>query len=160
MTLAASVPLPEPEAGLRVNQAAVSLAVQLTGPPVLVMLRVCAAGLVPPCWAVKESAVGMALMAGLIEGGVVEGAGSEDGAISCANPGISSANLLADRPPARPFPETEECPVPAAAREAVPVDGLATAMDLMVVVDGGAALMVVRGTVAPALLINDDGSLD
>jgi nucleoid-associated protein YejK len=50
--------------------------------------------------------------------------------------------------------------VPAAAREAVPVDGLAAAMDLMVVVDGGATLMVVRGTVAPALLINDDGSLD
>jgi hypothetical protein len=33
-------------------------------------------------------------------------------------------------------------------------------MDLMVVVDGGAMLGVVRGTVAPALLINDDGSLD
>jgi hypothetical protein len=64
LTLAVSVPLPEPEAGLRVNQAAVSLAVQLTGPPVLVMLRVCAAGLVPPCWAVKESAVGLAPMAG------------------------------------------------------------------------------------------------
>src|SRR5207237_10238699 len=119
---------------------AVCMAGQLRGLAVVGMLRICAAGSAPPCWAVKESAVGLAPMAGLIEGGVVEGAGSEDGAISCANPGISSANLLADRPPAPPFPETEECPVPAAAREAVPVDGLAAAMDVMVVGDGGATL--------------------
>jgi hypothetical protein len=154
-------PVPVPVPGLRVNHAAFSLALQFNvPPPVLWIERVCAAGLVPPWMAVKERAVGLAPMAGLIDGGVVEGAGSEDGAISCANPGISSANLLADRPPAPSFLEIEECPVPAAARGAVPVDGLAAAMDLMVVVDGGAMLGVVRGTVAPALLINDDGSLD
>ena len=160
LTLAASAPAPEPEAGLRVNQAAFSLALQLKGPPVLLMVTVCAAGLAPPCWAVKESAVGLAPMAGLIEGGVVEGAGAEDGAISCANPGISSVILLIDRPPAPPLPEADGCPAPAVANGAFPVDGVAAAMDLVVVVEDGATLMVVRGTVGTTLLINDDGSLD
>jgi hypothetical protein len=96
----------------------------------------------------------------LIEGGGVEGVGAEGGDINCANPGISAANLLIDRPPVLPFPEADEFPAPAAANGAVPVDAVPAAMDFVVVGDGGATLMVARGTVGPTLLINDDGSLD
>jgi hypothetical protein len=99
-------------------------------------------------------------MAGLIGGGGVEGDGAEDGAISCANPGISSVILLIDRPPAPPLPEADECRAPAVANGAFPVDAVPAAMDFVVVVENGATLMVVRGTVGTTLLINDDGSLD
>ena len=64
MTLAVSVPAPEPEAGLSVNQAALSLAVQLKVPPVLLIVTLCAVGLAAPWVAVKESAAGLAPMAG------------------------------------------------------------------------------------------------
>jgi hypothetical protein len=64
VALTVTAPFPLPEAGETASQVVLGLAVQLTGLPVLVMLRVCAAGLVPPCWAVKESAVGLAPMAG------------------------------------------------------------------------------------------------
>jgi hypothetical protein len=58
-------PFPVPEAGLRANQAALSLADQLKEPPpVLLMLTVWAAGLAPPWVAVKERLVGLAPMAG------------------------------------------------------------------------------------------------
>jgi hypothetical protein len=40
LTLAVSVPLPEPEAGVSDNQAALSPAVQFSGPPVLVRVTV------------------------------------------------------------------------------------------------------------------------
>jgi hypothetical protein len=60
-----TAPLPVPEAGLSVNQAALSLAVQLkVPPPVLLMLTVWDAGLAPPWVAVKERLVGLAPMAG------------------------------------------------------------------------------------------------
>ena len=60
-----TLPLPVPEAGLSVSQAALSLALQLkVPPPVLLMLTVWAAGLLPPCWAVKDKLVGLAPMAG------------------------------------------------------------------------------------------------
>ena len=77
------------------------------------------------------------------------------------NPGISAANLLIDRPPAPPLPEADECPAPAVASGAFPVDGCAQLrwiswLSLMV----GATLTVARGTVGTTLLINDDGSLD
>jgi hypothetical protein len=100
--------------------------------------------------------VGLAPMAGLIIGGGVgvEGVGAGD--INCANPGISAANLLIDRPPAFPFPEVEELPAPAAASGIVPVDTVSAA----VAPEVGATLMVARGTVGPALLVNDGGSLD
>jgi hypothetical protein len=42
----------------------------------------------------------------------------------------------------------------------VPVDAVPIAMDLVVVVDDGATLMVARGTAAPTLLLSDDSSLD
>jgi hypothetical protein len=64
-TLAVTTPLPVPEARLSVNQAALSLAVQLSvPPPVLLMLKVWVAGLAPPCVAVKERFVGLTPMAG------------------------------------------------------------------------------------------------
>ena len=65
VTLSVTAPFPIPEAGLSLNQAALSLAVQLSVPlPVLLMLKVWVAGLAPPCVAVKERFVGLAPMAG------------------------------------------------------------------------------------------------
>ena len=91
-------------------------------------------------------------------GGAID---NEGGEINCANPGISAANLLIDRPPALPLPEVEEVLAPAAASGVVPVvDAVPTAMDLVVVDDDGATLMVARGTAASTLLLSEDGSLD
>ncbi len=106
--------------------------------------------------------MGLAPMVGLIEGGGIggiEGVGAEGGDINCANPGISVANLLIDRPPAFPFPEAEELPVPAAASGIVPVDAVPAAV-APEVVPKGATLTVARGTVGLALPVKDDGSLD
>ena len=59
------VPLPVPEAGLTVSHVALSVAVQeRVPPPVLLMLSVWVAGLLPPCWAVKDKLSGLAPMAG------------------------------------------------------------------------------------------------
>lgn len=139
--LAVTVPFPVPEAGPTVSQAALPLALHASvPPPVLLMLSVRAAGLAPPCVAVKERLVGLAPIAGL-----TEIAGAEGGEINCANPGISAANLLIDRPPALPLPEVEELPAPAAASGIVPVDAMPAAMDPVVVADDGATLMVARG---------------
>ena len=92
--------------------------------------------------------------------GLTETTGTEGGESNCVNPGIPAANLLIDRPPALPLPEVEELPAPAAASGIVPVGAVPAAMDLVVVVDDGAMLMVARGTAAPTLLLSDDGSLD
>jgi hypothetical protein len=89
-------------------------------------------------------------MAGLIIGGGVEGVGAGD--INCANPGISAANLLIDRPPVFPFPEVEELPAPAAASGVVPVDAVPSAAGPVAVESDGATLMVARGAAAPTLL--------
>ena len=68
--LTETVPLPVPEAGDTVSQAALSLALQLkVPPPVLLMLTVWAAGFVPPWVAVKDKLVGLAPMAGGTGGG-------------------------------------------------------------------------------------------
>ena len=150
------MPVPVPDAGLSENQLVLSVALQLkVPPPVLLMVKVCAVGFPPPCWAVKDRLVGLAPIAGL-----TETTGAEGGEINCANPGISAASLLIDRPPLKTIPEVEELPTPAAASGMVPVDVVPTAMDLVVVVDDGAILMVARGTAAPTLLLSDDSSLD
>jgi hypothetical protein len=53
-----------------VSHAALSLALQLkVPPPVLLMLTVWDAGLLPPCWAVKDKLVGLAPIAGGTGGG-------------------------------------------------------------------------------------------
>ena len=70
VTSASPAPSPIPEAGLTVNQGALSLAVQLSVPsPVLLMLKVWVAGFAPPCVPVKERLVGLAPMAGGSTGG-------------------------------------------------------------------------------------------
>ena len=79
--------------------------------------------------------------------------------ISCANPGISSANLLIDRPPAFPFPEVEDLLVLAAARGIVPVGAAPAVIDPVAVVGNGTTVMVARGAAAPTLLLSDEGSL-
>ena len=59
------MPVPVPDAGLTVNQAALSLAVQVkVPPPVLLTLTVWVAGLAPPWVATKERLVGLAPIAG------------------------------------------------------------------------------------------------
>jgi hypothetical protein len=150
VTLTVTVPVPVPEAGLSDNQVVLSFALQLkVPPPALLMVKVCAVGLPPPCWAVKDRLIGLAPIAGL-----TETTGAEGGEINCANPGISAANLLADRPPARPLPEVDELPAPAAASGIVPVVVDAAALlDPVAVADDGTTLMVARGR-------SDDGSLD
>ena len=63
-TVAVTAPLPVPEAGLRDNQATLSLADQLrVPPPALLMVRAWVAGLAPAC-AVKDILVGLIPMAG------------------------------------------------------------------------------------------------
>ena len=60
-----TVPLPVPVPALRANQPVVSLALQFkVPPPVLLILSVCAAGLLPPWIAVNARLVGLAPMAG------------------------------------------------------------------------------------------------
>jgi hypothetical protein len=64
-TVSVTAPFPVPEAGLSVNQAALSLALQLSvPPPVLLMVTVLVAGLAPPWVAPKERLVGLAPIAG------------------------------------------------------------------------------------------------
>jgi hypothetical protein len=154
--LAVTTPLPVPEAGLRDNQVVLSLALQVkVPPPVLLTVKVCAVGLAPPCWAVKDRLVGLVPIAGL-----TESTGTEGGEVNCANPGMSAANLRIVRPPAPPFPEEDDLPVPAAASGMVPVGVVAAAVDPVVVADDGARLMVARGTADPTLLLSGDGSFD
>jgi hypothetical protein len=65
VTLNVTVPFPVPVLELRVNQAALSLALQFNvPPPVLLMLRVCVAGFAPPWVAVKARLVGLKFRAG------------------------------------------------------------------------------------------------
>ena len=70
LTLNITAPFPVPVGGLTVNQGALSLAVQLSvPPPMLLMLKVWVAGLAPPCVAVKEMVVGLVPMTGGTAGG-------------------------------------------------------------------------------------------
>ena len=155
-TLVVNVLLPLPDTGLTASHEASSLTVQLKAPPpVLLMLRVCAVGLPPSCWAIKDRLVGLVPIAGF-----TDSTGTEGGEFNCASPGIPAANFRIVRPPAPPLPEVDELPAPAAASGMVPVDAMPTALDLVVVADDGATLMVARGTATPTLLLNEDGSLD
>jgi hypothetical protein len=66
-----TVPLPVPDVGLRVNQGTFSLTDQVrVPPPVLLILTVWLAGLVPPRVAVKAIVVGLAPMVGGTEAAV------------------------------------------------------------------------------------------
>ena len=155
-TLAVTAPLPVPEAGLSDNQAALSLADQLrVPPPALLMVKVCAVGLPPPCWAVKDRLIGLVPITGL-----TDSTGTEGGELNCANPGISAANLRIVRPPPPPSLEVGELAALAAASGMVPVGAVPAAVYPVAAVDDGATLMVASGTAAPTLLLSDDGSLD
>ena len=151
------MPFPVPEAGVAVNQAALSLADQVKiPPPVLLMITVWVVGLAPPWVATKERLVGLAPIAGGTETTETEG-----GEVNCANPGISAANLRIDRPPAPPPPDVEELPVPIAASGMVPVVvDVAAVLDPVAVADDGATLVLARGTAAPTLPLIDNGSMD
>lgn len=64
-TVAVNPPLPVPDAGDSVSQAALSVTDHASvPPPVLLMLTVCEAGLPPPCCAEKDRLVGLVPMAG------------------------------------------------------------------------------------------------
>ncbi|MBU6435713.1 MAG: hypothetical protein KJS98_20590 [Nitrospirae bacterium] len=155
VTVAVTTPVPVPEAGLRDNQAALSLADQLrVPPPVLLMVKAWAAGLAP-AWAVKDRLVGLAPIAGL-----TDSTGTDGGEINCVNPDISSAILRIVRPPVPPFPEFDELPAPAEASGMVPVGAVPAAVDPVALADNGATLMVARGKVTPTLLLSNDGALD
>ena len=151
VTLAVTVPVPVPEAGLRDNHAALSLADQLkVPPPVLLMVKVWAAGLPPPCWAVKYRVIGLTPITGLAVG--VGDEGDEGGATRSPSPLISEANRRIDRPPDEPFPLEDESFVLAwATGAAIPVDDN--------VVDG-AMLTPAVGKVIPGFLAGVGGSLD
>jgi hypothetical protein len=100
VALTATVPLPVPEAGDTVSQAALSLADQVkVPPPVLLMLRLWAAGLLPPCWAENDKLVGLAPMAGGTGAGGEDEDDAVEGLTSCVSPGISAARRDIDRPP-------------------------------------------------------------
>ena len=115
------------------------------------MVKVCAAGLLPPCWAVKDRLVGLVPIAG-----TTETAGAEGGAINWASRGISAANLRIVRPPEPPGPELPGLAVLAAASGTDPADAVPAAMDPMFGI--GAALMAARGMAAPTLLLSVEGS--
>ena len=144
------VPLPVPEAGETESHEALSLAVQLrVPPPVLLSVRVCVAGLLPPCCAVKVRLVGLVPIAG------GDGAGGvlDDfwGVRSWVSPGIEPASDCIPLPPTELLPDPED-PAAAAPAKAADVDevcpigveeGLATGV--IVMVDG---TVVVTGATA------------
>ena len=79
-TLAVTTSLPVPKARLSVNQGILSLALQVSvSPPVLLMLKVWVAGLAPPCVAAKERLVGLAPMTGGTTGGGTTGRAATGG---------------------------------------------------------------------------------
>ena len=155
VTVRLTVPFPVPDAGESDSHAVLLLAVQSNvPPPVLLTVRVWAAGLPLPCWAVKDRLVGLVLIAGL-----TDSVGAEGGEINCVNSGISSANLCMDRPPPLLLPEVDEFPAPAEASGVVPVGAAPAATDPVPFASGGATLRG-RGVAAPTLLLSEDGSLD
>lgn len=65
-TLTVSVPFPVPDAGLRLSQLALSVAVQLSVPlPELEIETVLFAGLLPPCTAENASVVALSPIVGV-----------------------------------------------------------------------------------------------
>ncbi len=107
MAVTVTVPLPVPEAGDSESQEAVVLALQVKVPPVLLMLTVWAAGLLPPCWAVKDRLVGLAPIAGgAAAGGAVVVV--VVGVRSCDRPGMASVSLCMPLPRLELLPEVDE----------------------------------------------------
>ena len=148
-----TVPLPVPEAGATLSQEALSLADHArVPPPVLLSVMVCAAGLLPPCCAVKARLVGLAPIAGVEGGGGVTG--GVVGERSCESPGIASMSLCMPLPPPELLPVADD-PVAAVPTAAVGADEVwpvgperAPANDaevVIVVVDGAVLGATARG---------------
>ena len=97
-------------------------------------------------------------MAGPSVTGLPGSVGAEGGRTSCVNPGISADNLRIDRPPEAPLPEESGFPTPAAARGMVLVGAVPVAVNPAEGAADGMTLMGARGTAAPRLLRDTDGS--
>ena len=97
-------------------------------------------------------------MAGSPVTGPSESAGAEGGDTSCATPDISADNLCIVRPPARPPPDEGELPAAAAARRMVLAGTVPVAVNPVGGAADGVTLMGARGTAAPILLRDTDGS--
>ena len=96
VTVNVTAPFPVPEAGLMVNQGALSLAVQLSvPPPLLLILTVWVTGVAPPCVAAKERLVGLTPMTGCATGGGTGGGVTGGGATGGGDPaGVKIVMLL------------------------------------------------------------------
>ena len=141
-----AVPAPVPVPGVCHSQVASWLMPQRsTLLPALLMVKVWAGGLLPPCCAVKDRLGGVMPM---VES--TESDGSVGGETSCAKPDISADIPRIDRPPEPPLPEEAGFPTPAAAKGMMPAGIVPVAVNPM-----GA-----RGTAAPILLRGTDGSTD
>jgi hypothetical protein len=159
VTVRVTVPLPVPEPGETVNHGALSLAAQLrVPPPVLLTLRVWAAGLAPPWVAAKEKFVGLAPKAG---GTGVGGNEDDDGGLtSCVSPGISAVMRDIERPAAGVVAPLEEfvevapaCAVdPSNELRGIVVLGLAVVLVVAVVVLISVSDDVAGAVTAPTLL--------
>lgn len=92
MAVTVIAPVFLPEAGPRVNHAAVAVAFQFNVPwPMFVTVRVCIVGLPSPCRALKEKLGELTPIIGF--GNCGDGIGMSDGAASGVSPGISDMSL-------------------------------------------------------------------
>ena len=87
-----------------------------------------------------------------------ESAGAVGGETSCAKPGISADIPRIDRPPEAPLPEEAGFPTPAAAKGMVLAGTVPVAVNPVGGAADGVTLMGARGTAAPRLLRDTDGS--
>ena len=158
MTPMVTVPAPVPVPGECHSQVASWLMPQRSALlPVLLMVKVWAGGLLPPCCAVKDRLVGVMPM--VAPTGASEGAGAVGDETSCAKLDISADIPRIVRPPAPPLPDGDGFPIPAAASGIVSVGSLFLAVDPEGVADGGVMCTGVRGEGAATLLGGVEGSL-
>ena len=87
-----------------------------------------------------------------------ESDGAVGGETSCAKPDISADIPRIDRPSEPPLPEEAELSTPAAARGMVPAGAVPVAVNSAGGAADGVPLMGARGTAAPILLRDTDGS--
>lgn len=92
MAVTVIVPVSLPEAGPRVNHAAITVAFQFNVPwPMFVTVRACVVRLLSPCRALKEKLGELTPIAGFGNSGA--GMGMGGGAASGVSPGISDMSL-------------------------------------------------------------------
>ena len=89
-----------------------------------------------------------------------ESDGAVGGETSCAKPDISADIPRIDRPLEPPLPEEAGFPTPAAAKGMVPAGTVPVAVNPAGGAANGVTLMGARGTAAPILLRDTDGSTD